>query len=310
MLLWATLWAFHRRLQLAFLGVWFFFILAPTSSFWPLPTEIAAERRMYLPLAAVIVLIVTGGHMVLRETSSRLRWQPRLQRFLEAALVLTIAAMLAYLTVQRNEDYRRAESFWSDVLAKRPNNARGHVNLGHYLLGQGKIDEALSHFSRAVRIKPNDALAHTNLGAALARQGRLDEAIAHYSEALRIAPNDAEAHASLGAALARQGRLDEAIAHYSEALRIDPNHALAHTNLGAALAGQGKLEEAIAHYSEALRIDPNHALAHYNLGITLARDGKIQEAIRHLEEALRLDPTFQQARQALDNLKGVGALRR
>ena len=30
------------------------------SSLVPIPTEVAAERRMYLPLVAVIVLVVTG----------------------------------------------------------------------------------------------------------------------------------------------------------------------------------------------------------------------------------------------------------
>ena len=41
-----------------FLGVWFFGILAPTSSIVPIATEVGAERRMYLPLVAVIVLVV------------------------------------------------------------------------------------------------------------------------------------------------------------------------------------------------------------------------------------------------------------
>ena len=41
----------------AFLGTLFFFLLAPSSSFVPIATEIAAERRIYLALAAVIVLI-------------------------------------------------------------------------------------------------------------------------------------------------------------------------------------------------------------------------------------------------------------
>jgi hypothetical protein len=230
-LLCATLWTFHRQLHLAFLGVWFFLILAPSSSFWPLPSEIAAERRMYLPLAAVIVLIVTGGHMVLREICSRLRWHPGLQRLLEAALVVTIVATLAHTTVRRNEDYRSAESFWNDVLAKRPNNARGHVNLGHDLLRQGRIDEALSHFSQALRIRPNDALAHNNLGNALDRQGKLPEAIAHYSEALRIDPNHVLAHYNLGITLARAGKNQDAIRHLEMALKLNPRFDQAHRAL-------------------------------------------------------------------------------
>ena len=42
---------------LGFLGAWFFLILAPTSSFRQ-ASEVVAERRMYLPLAAVVVLAV------------------------------------------------------------------------------------------------------------------------------------------------------------------------------------------------------------------------------------------------------------
>ena len=49
-----TLWAFIRRQPVAFFGVWFFLILAPSSSILPIASEVAAEHRMYLPLAAVI----------------------------------------------------------------------------------------------------------------------------------------------------------------------------------------------------------------------------------------------------------------
>ncbi len=305
-LLGATAWAFHRRLQLAFLGVWFFLILAPSSSFYPLVTEVVAERRMYLPLAGVVALVVLGGHMALAETWRRLRWQPGRQRVVEVVALLAMVATLAPLTVRRNEDYRSEVSFWSDVVAKRPNNARAHYNLGNALERQRKPDEAIAHYAEAIRIEPNYLIAHNNLGIALASQGRLDEAIAHYAEALRLNPKFATAHNNLGIALARQGRLDEAIAHYAEALRINPNYAQAHHNLATDLATQGKLKEAIAHYAEALRIAPG-ADAHYSLGITLARDGRTQEAIRHLEAALKLKPGFQQARRALAGLTSSGA---
>src|SRR4030095_12368746 len=43
-----------------FLGAWFFLTLAPSSSVVPIISEMAAERRMYLALAAVIVLSIVG----------------------------------------------------------------------------------------------------------------------------------------------------------------------------------------------------------------------------------------------------------
>ncbi len=303
-LLGAMAWALHRRLHLAFLGVWFFFILAPTSSVWPLFTEFAAERRMYLPLAAVIVLVVISWHMALGEACRRLG-RKTLQPVLGAVVLVATVVTLAQLTVRRNEDYRSAVSFWSDVVAKRPNNARARVGLGASLRRQGKLDEAIAQYSEALRIDPQLADAHAGLGVVLGRRGRLEEAIAQYSEALRINPSHALAEFNLGTAYTTLGRLEEAIAHYSKALGIDPNYADAHANLGTALARQGKLKEAISHFSQAVRIAPS-AGTHYNLGTALALDGRTPEAIQQLEAALKLDPGFEQARRALADLISSG----
>jgi hypothetical protein len=60
-LLLTTGWLVIRRPELAFLGGWFFVILAPTSSVLPIK-DLAFEHRMYLPLAAVITVVVLGGY--------------------------------------------------------------------------------------------------------------------------------------------------------------------------------------------------------------------------------------------------------
>ena len=52
--------ALWRQPQIGFIGAWFWITLAPTSSIVPIATEVAAERRMYLPLAAVVLLVVVG----------------------------------------------------------------------------------------------------------------------------------------------------------------------------------------------------------------------------------------------------------
>jgi hypothetical protein len=52
--------ALRRRPMLGFLGAWFFLTLAPTSSILPIATEVGAERRMYLPLIALVALALIG----------------------------------------------------------------------------------------------------------------------------------------------------------------------------------------------------------------------------------------------------------
>src|SRR5205085_3990733 len=58
-LLAATIVALVRNPPVGFLGAWFFLTLAPTSSIMPVSTEVGAERRMYLPLMAIVMLVVT-----------------------------------------------------------------------------------------------------------------------------------------------------------------------------------------------------------------------------------------------------------
>ena len=56
--------ALVRRPMWGYLGAWFFVTLAPTSSIVPIVTEVGAERRMYLPLVALVVLAVVGASFV------------------------------------------------------------------------------------------------------------------------------------------------------------------------------------------------------------------------------------------------------
>jgi tetratricopeptide (TPR) repeat protein len=64
-----------------------------------------------------------------------------------------------------------------------------------------------------------------NLGNALSHQGRLDEAITEYRRAIRLNPANASAHRSLGTALHDQGKADEAVAELREAIRLNRDRA-------------------------------------------------------------------------------------
>jgi hypothetical protein len=181
----ATVWALRRRPEAGFLGAWFFVILAPTSSVLPIVTEVAAERRMYLPLCAVVTLVVLGGWECLR----RVGWQEPFRRRFAAGLVAVLVGMLGVVTVKRNAIYRSEASILQDAIAARPKNARSHYNLGIALAEQGQRAEAIAHFREALRWDPRYAEAHGNLGLLLAQQGRHEEAMAHYTEALRLKPS-------------------------------------------------------------------------------------------------------------------------
>ena len=71
---------------------------------------------------------------------------------------------------------------------------------------QGKLDEAVACYRRAVALKPDYAGEHSNLGLALRDQGKLDEAIACCRRAVELKPSDAALRGNLDLVLQKAER--------------------------------------------------------------------------------------------------------
>lgn len=203
--------AVARRHPIGFAGAWFLLILAPSSSVLPIATEVAAEHRMYLPLAAVISAIVVPAFL-------------HLPRIAILIVVAVIATTLGTATHARNRDYWSLEALMRDTVEKRPANVRALVVLGGHLLGLERFTEAETHLRAAIAVprRPGDdpglpALAHMYLGSSLAAQGKLDEAIPNLEKARDLNPALGEPHAFLGEVYATQGRLAEAAESFDRA---------------------------------------------------------------------------------------------
>jgi tetratricopeptide (TPR) repeat protein len=201
---------FWKWSRLGYAGVWFFLILAPSSSFVPVAKEVAAEHRLYLPLAAAVTLAVLGMNEVIRGLAAEKPQGAQLRGILGVLFFGTVAIVLCGLTAVRNRDYCSRERMWKDVVEKRPENPLGHNNLGlHYAL-EKQPAVAAECFARAVKLKPDDPVPHLNLGGSLAELGRSDEAIEQFKRAVRLKPNLFAANINLVTCLAATGRFEEA----------------------------------------------------------------------------------------------------
>jgi len=284
-----------RRKWYGFVAAWFFLILAPTSSIAPM-RQAMFEHRMYLSLAAVVVLAVIAVASGLR----RICKDPGRAATFGGALAVTTVIVFGVLTHHRNSDYHNAIGLWRDSLTHRYRSHIAHLNLGSCLQTEGRSLEALRHLQVALTLKPDYAEAHSNLGNTLLALGRPGEAIPHHREALRMHPNSAAINYNLGIALEAVGQRREAIDSYREAVRLKPDLADAHYNLGNALLKLGRAGEAIGCYQRTVQLKPDHADAHNNLGVVHRSAGRLADAIRHFEEAVRLKPDYTVAR---DNLR-------
>ncbi len=176
-----------------------------------------------------------------------------------------------------------------------------HFNLGNRLFTEGKRDEAIDSYSKAIAIKPDWAEAYANIGSARSQQGNLDAAITYYQKAVDLKPELEVLHSSLANSFLQQGKYESAITSYQSALKIKPDWADVLANLGNAFSMLGKLEEAQASYEEALVCKPNWAEVYCRMGHIQKQD-KPLEAIANFEKAIEFNPKFSEAHQQLCDL--------
>ena len=198
-------------------------------------------------------------------------------------------------TLQEQGKLEEAIAAYNKALDIKPDYAEVYNNMGNVLQDQGKLEEAIKAYNKALALKPDYAAAFSNVGNTFQRQGKLEEAIAAYNKALDIKPDYAEVYNNMGNVLQDQGKLEEAIKAYNKALALKPDYAAAFSNVGNTFQRQGKLEEAIAAYNKALDIKPDYAEVYNNMGNVLQDQGKLEEAIKAYNKALALKPDYSEA---------------
>jgi Flp pilus assembly protein TadD len=259
----ATVIALARWPRIGYLGAWFFLTLGPSSSFVPIATEVGAERRMYLPSMAIVVLAVALGR----------RWWHRHER--TALVVLgSVAILLSGATILRNREYHSPLILWTTNVARWP-GGRAHSNLAAALQAAGRSDEVVPQLRAAIDDFPE---ARYSLGTQLIAQGQLDEGVQQLNAFLREFPTHpnaspardavARAHSQMAAQLtnfaigrASASRLDEAIPAFRRVVELMPQSAGAHRNLANALLAGGDTAGATAEARTALTLDPKDDVA-------------------------------------------------
>ena len=305
-----------RSPKYGFAGAWFFITLAPTSSVVPIATEVGAERRMYLPLVAVIAFVILGGSLMWDGLKSK--WLERrgghaawLRHADLVALVGVVVALMAG-TVARNREYSSFVTLARTVVDRWPTSLAHHI-LGGALLAEDSYDEAIVHLRAAVAGSPR---AYYDLGAALFNQGKLAEAVGPLQTMIRIWESPPAAHPYwlapvrgdvvsarllIGRALAQQERFPEAAVEFERALAMAPSDVETRNLLAVALFRAGSYDRAIPQLEEYLRSRPADIEALKNLAIAYVATGKVGEALDLFRRAVAAEPANGLTRRHLAN---------
>jgi protein O-mannosyl-transferase len=290
-----TLVLFWRRSSAAFVAIWIIAVLSPTLVI-PLVNEIAAERRMYVPLAAIVPFLIVGGYVLLERVwqfVTKHKQRESVHRGPMAVFaVVTILLAIAFGCVSSHRllAYREELTLWQDAVLHQPHDPMVQFNLGTLLVEAGRVPEAIDHLEKAVQLDPESYEAQYNLARALEDTSQPQEAAAHYREALGLRPEDAASHYNLARLLEEAGSLSEATDHYRQAVAAQPDFPPAHTNLGILLLNAGDTQEAITCFEAALlqQEDTGNCI---NLAMAYATANRLAEAIPLARKALDLSQT-------------------
>jgi tetratricopeptide (TPR) repeat protein len=173
--------------------------------------------------------------------------------------------------------------------------AEDHYYLGVDLIAEGKTDEAIAEYLKAIELDSTLTDALHGLTRAHFQKGELDQAIQAYDEIIYRSPDFVPAYYNRGNAYERKGELDQAISDYDAVISLDPTYGPAYINRANAYQEKGQYDRAIEDYDQAIRLNPGNAHAYYSRGLAYRNKGNQGRALQEFNEAIRLNPTYAEA---------------
>ncbi len=157
--------------------------------------------------------------------------------------------------------------------------------LAHH--ANGRYQQAVNSYSRAIQINPRAATAYLNRGVCHHEQGDLRRAVADYSRAVRLDPANGLSFCNRGAAWQGMGQSARALMDYTRGITLTRKAARIHLHRGTAHQTTGDLESARRDYRLALAGDEKLAEAYYNLGTINHQQGKLKAAAADYRAAVK-----------------------
>uniref|UniRef100_A0A182P8E9 Uncharacterized protein n=1 Tax=Anopheles epiroticus TaxID=199890 RepID=A0A182P8E9_9DIPT len=273
--------------------------LPASNLFFPVGFVIA-ERVLYMPSMGFCILVGYGFHLLSERWSRKMTW------CCLGVLLLTHSIK----TYNRNGDWESEYSIFMSGLKVNQRNAKLFNNVGHALESEGRFEEALQFFHKAVSVQEDDVGAHINVGrtynhlkmfkeaeqAYLKAKSLLPKAKPGESYQARIAPNHLNVFLNLANLISKNAtRLEEADLLYRQAISMRSDYTQAYINRGDILIKLNRTKEAQEVYERALLYDSTNPDIYYNLGVVFLEQGKASQALAYLDKALEFDPEHEQA---------------
>ena len=159
-------------------------------------------------------------------------------------------------------DFRRAEELVEQALAEAPRDYLAHYAKGSVLRFQGRCDQAIPEYERALESNRNWLNSLDFLAACKMMTGSMETTISLEQQAIRLGPRDpyiGNFYARIGQAHLLLAHTDEAIIWFEKAAGTIPGYGVPHAWLASAYALKGETERAEFELAEARRLTARYS---------------------------------------------------
>ena len=186
------------------------------------------------------------------------------------------------------------------------------------LASEGKLDRALKVYETILEVH-EDAEVYANIGYIMSAQGKFQEAIISFRKAVMINNVHAKAYQSIGDVYIKKGEPSQAEQYFqkagdiflerdqdnaaeesfNEVLKLNPETTNVYNSLGILHRKRKNFKEAVRMYEAALKIDTTDENIYYNLGRAMLEDKRVDDAKSMFNHALKMKPNFTEAKRML-----------
>jgi Flp pilus assembly protein TadD len=195
-------------------------------------------------------------------------------------------------TAVQQKDFDAAAKDYEQFLAKKPDDATVHFDLGYVYTALNRADDAKTQYQKAIALDPKMSAAYLNLGLTLLQSNPAD-AVDPLQHAVDLLPDQPRPKRLLAAAFERSGKLNDAITQYQAAEKLDSKDFDTHLSLALALLHTNQLPAAEKEFRAALALQPDSSAsgeAHLGLGQCLIAQKQYQPGVAELAAYLQNHP--------------------
>ncbi|MCG8461894.1 MAG: tetratricopeptide repeat protein [Holophagales bacterium] len=204
------------------------------------------------------------------------------------------------LALEKRERFGTAKERIAELYSGDRRDAfRDLLDQAGYALADLDIDGAMVILDEAHGLDPSNHELAFFLGETCFNEGRTEEALTYFTRALTAKPGHFESLVYAGTLCHVEGRDERAEELLKRAVALYPDSFLPAFSLGAVEASGGHLQQAVVYLERALESGESLPQASYLLGSCYFEMGKLSPAIRHLREAVHQDPAFEEAHHLL-----------